>query len=86
MGTQATYYAKLAEKSVNDERNISELMTKLTKDQAELHKHKEVNSRSVKEAQDMGFDQVKMLQHELERQSSYFKMEEKQYLDEIKEL
>ena len=68
VGTQATYYAKLAEKSVNDEKNIQELMTKLSKDQAELNKHKESNARSVKEAQDMGFDQVKLLQNELDRQ------------------
>ena len=53
---------------MHDEKNISELMTKLTKDQAELQKHKETNARSVKEAQDMGFDQVKLLQNELDRQ------------------
>ena len=34
----------------------------------------------------MGMDQVKLLQNELERQSQYFKQEEKRYLDEVKEL
>ena len=50
VGTQATYYAKLAEKSVNDEKNIKDLVAKLSKDQAELQKYKTTNARSVKEA------------------------------------
>ena len=58
-------------------------MSKLSKDQAELQKAKTGNARSVQEAQEMGLDQVRLLQGELERQSQYFKTEEKRYLDEI---
>ena len=32
VGTQANYYARLAEKSVNDEKQIKDLLQKLTKD------------------------------------------------------
>ena len=34
----------------------------------------------------MGFDQVKLLQSELDRQNEYFKKEEQRYLEEIREL
>ena len=50
VGTQATYYAKLAEKSVNDEKQIKDLVSKLSADQVELNKFKTNNARNVQEA------------------------------------
>ena len=86
IGTQANYYERLAEKSVNDEKQIKDLLQKLTKDQDALQKAKQSQAQSVRAVQDMGLDQVKLLQSELDRQNEYFKKEEKRYLSEILEL
>ena len=48
-----------------------------------MQKAKQTNAQSVRAVKDMGFDQVKLLQSELDRQNEYFKKEEKRYLSEI---
>lgn len=66
-GTQATYYSKLAEKSVKDEQKITELMTKLSKDGGDLHKIRTTQLEAIRNASDIGHDQVRILQHELKK-------------------
>ena len=84
--TTGRYYAELAEKQLTDERQVRELVTKLSQDQVELNKYKKDYQRHVKEARDMGFDQVKILQVELQKQSEFFRLQEKGYRDEIEQL
>lgn len=66
-GTEAEYYTKLVEKSIADEKKITELMTKLNADSLELLKYKSEYAKNVKIADDIGAQQVQILQNELNK-------------------
>ena len=61
-------------------------MTKLSKDQAELHKFRTEYTQNVKTAVDIGKEQVNMLNKELQKQAEFFKMQEDQYISTIEDL
>jgi len=52
-GTQADYYSKLVEKSLADERKVSELMAKLNAEQFEFNRYKQEHGRLTKGAEDV---------------------------------
>jgi predicted nucleic acid-binding Zn-ribbon protein len=53
-GTQGEYYAKLVEKSLADERKVSELMAKLNAEQFEFNKYKNEHGKNTKISDDVG--------------------------------
>ena len=83
---QALYHAKLAEKQLNDDNKIQELLTQLSKEQMEVHRLKSTHTASVKEASEIGYDKVQMLQEELAKQNEFFRVQERGYREEIEAL
>ena len=84
--SQALYHAKLAEKQLNDDQKIQELLTQLSKEQMEVHRLKSAHTASVKEASEIGYDKVQMLQEELAKQNEFFRVQERGYREEIEAL
>lgn len=83
---QALYHAKMAEKQLDDEKKIHELMTQLSKEKMEAHRIKSEHLTSVREAGEIGYDKVQMLQEELAKQNEFFRLQERGYREEIEAL
>jgi hypothetical protein len=57
------------EKSIAEERKVSELMAKLNAEQFEFNKYKSEHGRNSKISDDVGAQQVQILQAELTKQN-----------------
>jgi hypothetical protein len=60
-GSQADYYTKLVDKSVQDEKMITDLMAKISKEKSELQQYRSEYSKGVQNASDIGTEQVQIL-------------------------
>ena len=81
--SQADYYAQLAEKSVDNERQIQELLTRLTSEQNNKYRDQAEQEHRVRSTEDMAIEKVKVLQVELQKQEEFFKIQERNYLEQI---
>lgn len=61
-------------------------MTQLSKEKMEAHRIKSEHLTSVREAGEIGYDKVQMLQEELAKQNEFFRLQERGYREEIEAL
>ena len=84
--SQAQYYSQLAEKSVSNERQIQELITRLSSEQSEKYKREQAQEVQLRTTEDMALEKVKVLQVELQKQEDFFKIQERNYQEQIEML